>query len=490
MNAKDETRPESGCLRRQFLKTAATSVLAVGVAVRRGAAFAQATRSAEDVFHIVIVGAGLAGLTAARDLSLSGCESFLVLEARNRVGGRTYNHDLGRGIVSEAAGQWIGPGQTAIADLGRELEIDTFDTYYKGDTIYLAGGRRVAQDLHGTIGANPTVAAKLSRLARDVPGGAPWKAPNAAELDKLSLGDWLTTQGLSADDRLSFDVAALLTDGAAPPKLGLLQYLSMINSANSDYGQLEDIKNGAQQTRFVGGSQLLSIRMARALGAKVRLSVPVRKIRGWDREVVEIETDREIVRARRVIMALSPPLCDQISFDPPLPEGRARLQKLWPTSPFRKTALVYSRPFWRENNLNGQIMQADGPLIWSFDNSPLDGAVGVIGAFVRPELLPVDPTGAERILSGICAQALGEKALHPIQYHELDWGKIDSWSLSCISPIPPGFWTKWGTYLHPAVGRLIWSGTETAEIYAGGMDGAVRSGHRAALYALNSLVQG
>lgn len=306
----------------------------------------------------------------------------------------------------------------------------------------------------------------------------------------MSLGDWLATQGLGAEDRASFEVGALLTDGAAPAKLGLLQYLSAINSANSDYGQLEDIKNGAQQTRFVGGSQLLSLKMARDLGAKVRLSAPVRRIRGWNREVVGIEMDREIVHARCVIMALSPPLCNQISFDPPLPEERAQLQKLWPTSPFRKTAHVYSRPFWREKNLNGQIMQANGPLIWSFDNSPPDGDVGVIGAFVRQELLPADPTRAERILSGIYAQALGEKALHPIQYHELDWGKIDPWSLTCISPIPPGFWTKWGQYLDPTAGRLIWSGTETADIWAGSMDGAVRSGHRAALYALNALAQG
>src|SRR5215470_9350020 len=123
-------------------------------------------------------------------------------------------------MISEAGGQWIGPGQTAIADLARELEIGTFDTYYKGETVVLAHGRRIAEDLDGTVGADPTVAAKLSRLARDVPSGAPWKALNAANLDKLSLGDWLATQKLSADKRLSFDIGALLTDGAVPDKLG------------------------------------------------------------------------------------------------------------------------------------------------------------------------------------------------------------------------------------------------------------------------------
>jgi monoamine oxidase len=450
----------------------------------------KATRSAEEAYQIVIIGTGLAGLTAAGDLMLSGCEPFFVLEACDRVGGRTSNHDLGHGLIAEAGGQWIGPGQTAIADLARELEIGTFDTYYQGETVFLADDVRIAQDLRGTIGADPTVASNLTRLACDVPNGAACKAAQAAELDQLLLGDWLATQGLSAEDRISFEIGALLTAGAAPAKLGLLQYLSMINSASSDYGQLEDIKDGARQTRFVGGSYLLSLKMARDLSTKVRLSDPIHRIRGWDCEVVEIETIRGIVRARCVIVAMSPLLCSQISFNPPLPEGRAQLQKLWPTSRFRKTAHVYSHPFWRDNNLNGQVMQADRPLIWSFDNSPPNGAVGVIGAFVRPELRPADPTRAEQILSGIYAQVLGEKALHPIQYHEPDWSKIDPWSLSCISPIPPGFWTKWGQYLHPAVGRLIWSGTETADIWAGSMDGAVRSGHRAALHALNALAQG
>jgi monoamine oxidase len=163
--------------------------VAIGAGLGPGAAFAQATRKTEDAYQIVIIGGGLAGLTASRDLGRAGCESFLVLEARNRVG-RTYNHDLGRGMISEAGGQWIGPGQTAIADLARELEIGTFDTYYKGETVVLADGRRVAQDLHGTIGANPTVAANLSRLAREAPSGTPWKAANAAELVSCPNGSF------------------------------------------------------------------------------------------------------------------------------------------------------------------------------------------------------------------------------------------------------------------------------------------------------------
>jgi len=469
--------------RRTFLGSA----VALGAAAPALVAAASLAQS-EDVLDIAIIGAGLAGLTAARDLHRAGSQSFVVLEARNRVGGRTFNHDLGQGVVSEAGGEWIGPGQTAIADLARELGIGIFDTYYRGKTVILSNGSRVTEDTDGAGGGSGPIATKIGALACAVPSHAPWKAPNAAELDKLSLGQWLAQQSLSNEEKFAFSLGANLTYGVPPAQLGLLEYLSMVNSAGSNYAVLESIKGGAQESRIAGGSQLLSIRMAQQLGDKVRLSSPVRRIAGWNKDVVELHTDQGIVRTRRVIVALNPALCNQIAFDPPLPTGRAQLQHLWPAySPMRKTVHVYEKPFWRDDGLNGQITPLDGPLMWSIDNSPPDGSLGVLMAFVRAAYLPADPKAAEPILSAIYARALGDKARHPIQYHDMDWGGIDRWSLTCIAPIPAGFWTRWGEFLRPETGRLIWSGTETADIWAGSMDGAVRSGHRAALQALGKV---
>lgn len=168
------------------------------------------------------------------------------------------------------------------------------------------------------------------------------------------------------------------------------------------------------------------------------MACPVRKIVGWDRDVVELHTDQGIMRTRQVIAALSPALCNQIVFDPPLPSGRAELHRHWPAhAPMRKTVHVYERPFWRDQGLNGQIVQVEGPLIWAFDNSPEDGSLGVLSGFVRTGQLPHDPKTAQDTLSAIYASAMGEQALHPIQFHDLDWGKIDPWSLSCISPCLP-----------------------------------------------------
>lgn len=486
--------PESGPAipsRRRLLGVAAAagaaSLAAGKVAIAGGAVAASADRGVLDV---VIIGAGLAGLTAARDLKRAGCESFVVLEARNRVGGRTYNHDIGNGVVSEAGGQWIGPGQTAIFDLARELEVDTFPTFYAGKTTVLARGARVAQDFHGGIGTDEALGAKLGELARGVPSGAPWTAKDAAELDKLTYGDWLLKQGLKYEDGYFMGLAAKLTTGGAPAQLGLLFYLSMINSAGNSVEQLEATKGGAQETRFVGGSQVLSIKMAKDLGNKVRLSCPVRKIAGWNRDVVEVHADQGLIRARRVIVAMNPALCNQVVFDPPLPEGRSQLQQHWPANaPMRKTVHVYDKPFWRDDGLNGQIFQVGGPVFMAYDNSPPDKSVGIISAFVAPGSLPSDPKVAEQTLSAIYAQAFGNKALHPKQFHDHDWGRVDPWTLQCIHPLPPGFLTKWGQFLHPSAGRVIWSGTETADLWPGSMDGAVRSGHRAALQALAALAQ-
>lgn len=499
MKHKDSPASDGGARlnRRGFLGAAASAAASAAAVVAAGPAAGMtaaplprgAARTADggDVLDVVIIGGGLAGLTAARDLRRAGCESFVVLEARNRVGGRTFNHDLGQGRISEAGGQWIGPGQTAVADLARELGIGTFTTYYEGETVLLAGDGRVALDLKGTFGTNEHIAAKLNELARSVPSGAPWKAPNAAALDKLTLGDWLRQFKLNAEDQVGWNLTSHLSGGAMPAKMGLLHFLSMINSARSRYQELDAIKDSAQETRFVGGSQILSQTMAKELGDKVRLSCPVRKISAWDQDVVSVHTDAGVLRARRVVMALMPALCNRISFDPPLPSGRQELQRRWPAhSPGRKTAHVYSRPFWRDKGQNGQIIQANGPVLWAYDNSPPDGSIGVLNAFVMQSMVPPNPKLAGPMLSAIYAQALGDEALHPLQFHDLDWGQ-EPWTISCVSAIPPGFWTRHGEALHPPVGKLIWSGTETADIWAGYMDGAVRSGHRAALQALQAL---
>ena len=457
------------------------------VAAGSGAATA-GTPAGAAVLDVVIIGAGLAGLTAARDLERAGNRSFVVLEARDRVGGRTLNHRLRDGYISEAGGQWIGPGQTAVADLARELDVRTFKSQYQGRSVYRMGDGRVAVDNGGELGLDPKVVGELEALARTVHSRRPWTAPRAEELDHLSLGDWLASKNVSEIDALTWQFASILTAGVAVSKISLLYYLSMVNFAQSHQG-LEGQKNGAQETRFFGGSQILSEKMAKDLGDRVRLSCPVSEIRNWDSDIVEVVAAQGLLRARRVIVALSPPLCNQIAFTPRLPQARSELQRRWPAhAPMVKTATVYPSPFWFDRGYNGQVGSVDGPVIWSFDNSPPDKRFGVLNAFVRAAEMPSDTNSASADVTQVFADALqDDRLLKPLEFHVQDWGQ-EPYSLTCVSPMPPGFLTNG---LMPAlsepVGSLIWSGTETADIWNGYMDGAVRSGHSAALHALQSL---
>lgn len=444
--------------------------------------------SDQDIYDVVIIGAGLAGLTAARDIQGAGNESFVVLEARDRVGGRVLNHQLSNGYISEAGGQWMGPGQTAVADLARELSVATFKSDYQGKTVVTLGSGKVELDLDGGTGLDEEVVAKIEALAKTVPSASPWTAPQAKQLDEMSFAEWLDKQGSDHLESQVWSLSSLMAGGTGASKLSFLYYLSMFNSAGSVQALLGQ-KQGAQETRFVGGSQILASKIADSLGKKIRLSSPVVSISSWNEEVVGVHLSKAILRTRRVILALSPPLCQRIQFQPALPSDRRELQQRWPAhGPLCKTVAVYPKPFWREIGYNAQISNIDGPILWSYDNSPQDSSIGIINAFVRVAELPDNKKQAQALIAKQYAEAMNDnRLLQPIEFHMHDWG-AEPYTISCVSPMPPGLLTSG---LMPAlkknIGALIWSGTETADIWNGYMDGAVRSGHKAALQALQGL---
>ncbi|EED31149.1 putative amine oxidase [flavin-containing] B [gamma proteobacterium NOR5-3] len=483
---------DNGLSRRQILVAAAST--AAATATLGAAAQTSSPRSAvdESVLDVVVIGAGLAGLTAARDLQLAGCESFVVLEGNDRVGGRTLNHHLQNGHYSEAGGQWVGPGQTAVYDLCRELNIGMHPTYLKGKSVYAAqDGSLYEEDSGGGFSVSPNmqrVVDKLNELAADVPSGAAWTAPKAKELDALSLADFIEPYNLEAMDLLSFDVGFRLTDTIHYQEVSLLYALSRINYAGS-YEQLEGFTGGAQEQRIENGSQYISEVMAQQVGDRLHLSSPVRKITDWDSDTVSVHSDSGVYRARRVILAISPALCNKVQFQPELPQARRELQQGWPGySPGRKTCHVYERPFWRDMGYNGWFFTIGGEVMWAYDNSPEDESIGVINAFIYPSM-PNDPDVLAPMLANMYARAFGDEALRYTEFHDQDWGQ-EPWCPACVSPLTPGFLTSG---LMPAlrdpIGGLVWSGTETAEIWHTYMDGAVRSGHRAALEALHGLSQ-
>ncbi|MCP5122305.1 MAG: FAD-dependent oxidoreductase [Pseudomonadales bacterium] len=490
----NERSTDAGISRRQMLLAATGTALATTVAGTASLAANKVMGKPEgadaNVLDVVVIGAGLAGLTAARDLMQAGRNAFVVLEANDRVGGRTLNHKLAGGHYSEAGGQWVGPGQTAVYDLCRELNIGMFPTYLKGKSVYRAAdGSMYAEDAGGTFSVGPElekVIEKLNELAAEVPSSAPWTAPRAAELDAISLAEFVKPYGLNPLDTLSLDLGLRLTDTIHYQEVSLLYALSRINYAGS-YEQLEGFAGGAQEQRIENGSQYISEVLAAGIGDRLRLSTPVRSITEWDSDVVSVHTDNSVFRAREVIMAISPALCNKVAFEPDLPKKRQALQQTWPAfAPGRKTAHVYSRPFWRDAGYNGWLFDIGGEVMWAYDNSPEDGSIGVINAFIYPAMSN-DPAVLAPQLAHLYAEAFGEAALDYSEFHDQDWGE-EPWCMSCVSPLTPGFLTS-GLMeaLRAPIGSLVWAGTETAQIWQTYMDGAVRSGHRAALEALSGL---
>jgi monoamine oxidase len=438
---------------------------------------------------VVIVGAGLAGLTAARAIQEQG-GTAVVLEARDRVGGRTLNESIGDGKIVEVGGQWIGPGQDRIAALARELKIDTFATHSSGENVIEF--RNKLTRYRGTIPRiGPHVLAdvaqaqaKIDRLARKVPLDAPWTAAGARKLDSQTFWSWMRRNVYTNGGRALIELSIQGVWAAEPADLSLLHVLFYTHSAGG-FAKLLDTEGGAQQDRFVGGSQLVSIRLAEQLD--VRLEAPVRRIETGP-DGVTVHADGVTAHGKRVIVALPPTLTSRIAYDPPLPGHRDQLVQRMPQGSVIKCMAIYDEPFWRRDGLSGQATSDTGPAKIVFDNSPPDGQPGVLLGFLEGERARTlgRLTQEERkaaVTDGL-KRLFGPQAASPTGYVERSWAE-EEWTRGCYGCyMPPGAWTSFGDALRAPIGRIHWAGAETATVWNGYMDGAVQSGERAAAEAL------
>ncbi len=442
---------------------------------------------------VIVVGAGLAGLVAARQL-VAARREVLVLEARDRVGGRTANASIGAGKVVEMGGQWVGPTQDRLLALADELHIETFPTYYEGRNLLDLGGKQ--RRYKGTI---PRLAPhvlfdlerarrKLGKAARRVPADAPWKARNAVDLDSQTLATWVRKAARTKKARSLLEIATGTVMGTGTAELSLLWMLSYVSAAG-DFDALIDTEGGAQQDRFVGGSQLISQRLAEELGAGVQLSAPVRRI-AQDGGGLVVDADGVSARAQRVIVAVPPPLAARISFSPSLGGRRDQLMQRMAHGALTKCAAVYPEPFWRAEGLTGQAVTDRGPVSTTFDNSPPDGSPGVLLGFIAgaEAIRHARRSEAERrrIVLDNFARLFGPEAAQPGIYLETAWAE-EEWSRGGpVCSFAPGALAQYGEALRRPTGRVHWAGAETATVWCGYMDGAVRSGERAAEEVLDA----
>ncbi|HVW79419.1 MAG TPA: flavin monoamine oxidase family protein, partial [Mycobacteriales bacterium] len=472
---------------------------------------------------VVVVGAGFAGISAARHLMAHGLD-VVVLEARDRVGGRTLNHPIDSTHIVEVGGQWLGPeknlpnrglsdpadyptddavtGQSHIWQLAKTVGVEPYLTYNLGKYVDYRDGHRATYS--GRIPLDtPTGAAEAAEaiLAIDqrcltVPLDEPWRAPNAAEWDAMTVQSWMdhgdTFLGqpfagvVTKDGRQLVELAVESVFSAEPRDISMLHALFYTHAAGS-FGSLVNTKDGAQMYRLHGGSQLIAIRAAKEIGERLRLSSPVRAIEQTSGGVT-VSGDGFSVRASRVIVAIPPTLAGRIDYSPVMPALRDQLTQRMPMGTVIKVQCVYDEPFWRADGLAGQATSDTGPVKITFDNSPPDATTshrpGVLMGFIEGSegrrALGASVEERRRGVVESFARYYGDKARKPTAYVEKSWA-AEPWTRGCYAGyFGPGVWSDFGRALREPVGRIHWAGTETSTVWTGYMDGAVRSGERAA----------
>jgi monoamine oxidase len=433
---------------------------------------------------VVVVGAGFAGLSAARDLVRLGYD-VVVMEGRDRVGGRSSTTTIA-GVPVDLGGTVVGPTQDAVVELAAEFGCETVPTYRRGKNLIQWRGR--VRAYRSTIPKLSMIELfdvsriqwRFERICRRVPVGEPWTATNAHNLDEHSLDSWLRSLHASASTRDLMAIMARVTWGCEPDQVSMLHAVRYVKAAGG-LGRMVDVEGGAQQDRFLGGTQQIALRMADELDTRVRLNAIVRRIERHADGTITVGSDGGDVTARAVVVAIAPAHRAAIHFSPALPAEYEKLAQHWPQGKLSKAYAAYETPFWRANGCSGEALSDEGPVFITFDVSPDEKGPGILLGFTDPHTFdPLPPAvRRERALAGFVA-LFGDEAAEPIDYVDHCWGAEDFAPGGPTAAVPPGSWTSYGPWLRKPVERIFWAGTETADEWTGFLDGAVRSGRRAA----------
>ncbi|MEU4117485.1 FAD-dependent oxidoreductase [Kitasatospora sp. NPDC028055] len=430
---------------------------------------------------VIVVGAGLAGLTAATELADRGVE-VTVLEARDRVGGRTHGIEVAPGQWADAGAAYLGERHTELKALIERLGLATAPTTMLGQSRFSLGG-----DPESTDGRFPPLSPialgemfdLLDEVTKAVRADAPHLTPDAERLDRLTVAEWVEQNVQHPDAKLFFPLFLGEMMAADPADVSVLHMAFYLNSGGG-IRYLNAFQGGAQEERVDGGAHRLSELLAEKLGDRVLLSRPVRLVEQiGDR--VRVHTDQGVHEGDSVVIALPPLLADTIEFRPGLPAPRSSSATARGCAV--KVHLIHPKPLWRDHGLSGWSVSSDGPLLSTVDDSPPGEGVGILTGFVTgSEARTFAALPAEEQRSAVLAQArrLFPQLPEPIGYHVTDWIN-EEYSRGCYAALfGPGDWLAQGPQLTEPFGRVHWAGTETSTEFFGLMEGAIRSGLRAA----------
>ena len=443
-----------------------------------------ATRHSCDV---IVIGAGLSGLYAARLLAAAGVD-VLVLEAQSRVGGRTFTVQFGDGTFVDHGGQWISPGQHCIVNLADELGVRLFPSWSEGATVHWRSGKRtVSNDLFLREDSDAAVVARdaakvLSGMAETLSPEEPWAAPQSAEWDRTTLHSWLTIHIGSEPARraLATAIEGVFARNSMPTSLLAALFWIRCGDPLTPFLTTTDL---GPERRFNNGAQQLSQRMADGLGKRVIMDAPATSIAHRSDGVVVTAAQR-FISARRAVIAMPPALAGRLHYEPALPALRDHLTQRVPMRWAIKVHCLYRRRFWAEEGLSGQVISDANAVRVCADNSPPSGTPGVLVGFIEEveasRLVKMSPMERRAEVLAALVRYFGPMAGEPVEYLEKSWGDDPFCRGVDGGYWPAGVWTGYGSALRAPIGRLHWAGTETASIWNGKMEGALLAGQRAA----------
>ena len=435
---------------------------------------------ANRIYDVVVVGAGLAGLQAARLLQNAG-KDVVVLEAQDRVGGRTLTHSLKDGSRFDMGAMWIGPEMKRIHKLIDEFGLNTFPQYTRGHKrLFLGGSVSTYDELMAAMPRQSRAEweklnQEIETLMSTVNVDDLEKTPNAAVWDGMSIEQWAGFYLYTPIAWRLFECIVRDMFTAEPEEVSLLKFLFSIKTSGGLHTMMDNSEGGAQQDRLIEGFQTVSERLAEEVD--VRLERAVREIDQYD-DHVEVHTNRSAFVARRVVIAIPPSQALKILFTPQLPRRRIRLMQKLGTGAVIKCFAFYDRPFWREMGLNGELI-SDDLLTIVCDGSSADGKhPALVGFIIGDEAVdwsdkPLEER-REAVLQAM-TYGFGEQAREPVDYLEYDW-VADPWiGGGYHGYAPPGTMTSGFSDLSAPTGRVHWAGTETATQFYGYMEGALES---------------
>lgn len=463
------------------------------------------TRAAVDV---LIVGAGLSGLIAARRLLHQGL-SVQVLEARTRIGGRMVSRSLRDGAVVDLGGQWGGKSHHRFAALLSELSISRYSSHYEGDGIWCWRGQRTQAPLAARfedsllffepdalnlnaeeLAATQTLQREFAALVGRINPRQPWRSPEAERLDQLSVAGWAAQRTSIPLARLPLDwLCRVGGSGGFEPWETSILHLAWTQAVAP---QAESPEAWLVQGSAGSVAQKLADDLSTNTPGCLKLGVPVQAICQRGDGVEVIAAGLPPLQARAVIVAVPPPQRLAIRFEPALPAAHQALLQRTAMGGMTKILARYERPFWREQGLNGLGI---GDLPWlelTADSSPPGGQPAVLASFVagqRALLLAAQPEEQRRalILQDL-ATYWGPEAAQPLELVEQAWNNETWTGGGFTSFIAPGCWSSHarlaagsdggpGPSSH---GRVFWAGTEASPRWPGYFEGAIEAGELAA----------